>query len=1049
MMSRNPRIYAFWSAALALLLSATLMSCGGDDTAGGNLNIHEGDENACGGDGDLLFEGETALPGDACGICGDGALACDGEDALACEAASSLNACGACGELEAEPDESCGLDAVWTCSDGELHCLPEGGQNLCDGEQILEARPGDPCGPCDLDIYICSGEDAVVCNGQTPCPDLQFETAPVDDITATSATLNGVLSQLPLDAPQDYGFCWSLQEEPSESNGICESLGAPFDLGEFWLEVDTLEPGTTYFVRAYMTTDESATIFANELTFTTLAPSPMDLSATTGDHEDRVELSWSEIDGALEYIIWRDGTELDTVSAGQSNFDDFDAYGAPLPEAPTSLTASQGDFSGFVRLTWDAAETEGGTEHVYELTAVFRDAVSAPSPEAVGYRGAPEIAGYDLEIDGAAWIELDATTSFDDLDAPLGELTVSGVEASQGEFSTHVTLETLQVSDSPGAEVSYRVRARTDAGVGAESTTTSGYRSVGGISYQWERSAADADADFSPLPGATAVSHLDYDAPSNGDGRYYRVVVTAAGAATATSSAARGHRAVAPQISTLDVSDVQADSAQAQANLIFLGIPEASAHGLCWSTSPEPTYPAAADTNCLNLGGATSTGTFSIALQGLSPATVYFVRAFAANSVATVYGSDFEFETLPPAPTGVSATNGISADFVSVNWDPVPAATSYRLYRDGSPIATITETTFDDVEAGAGGLPTMPVVEATKGSFTDRVNLSWSAASTSSGTTHTYHVVAISSAGDSEPSASDTGFRAAYPVLGYDIRIDGQSWTDLGMATDYDDTDAPAPTITTGTPTASDNFEDYVALSISGHSANSGGLVTYEVRARNFVGTGDAGSDDGYRGVGGLSLQWERSAGDADSNYSDLAGATSSTHDDFSAPPDGQGRYYRVRFEADGAAPALSPAVRGTRMTCGIVMTGPTLPNTTGGWANSGMQFEALTNITLTSFVYNNQGMADTIEIRSTTRGLLDTISTPAGQNAFVVQGSWDFDAGEVIRVTAAHDSNGRWVSYSSYPTANSHISVQGVTQNGTLHTSWWFHFTDLQTCGR
>jgi hypothetical protein len=47
----------------------------------------------------------------------------------------------------------------------------------------------------------------------------------------------------------------------------------------------------------------------------------------------------------------------------------------------------------------------------------------------------------------------------------------------------------------------------------------------------------------------------------------------------------------------------------------------------------------------------TGTGTYSISLTGLLPATTYYIRSFATNSVGTVYGTETNFTTIAIAPT--------------------------------------------------------------------------------------------------------------------------------------------------------------------------------------------------------------------------------------------------------------------------------------------------------------------------------------------------------------------------------------------------------------
>jgi hypothetical protein len=139
---------------------------------------------------------------------------------------------------------------------------------------------------------------------------------------------------------------------------------------------------------------------------------------------------------------------------------------------------------------------------------------------------------------------------------------------------------------------------------------------------------------------------------------------------------------------------------------------------------------------------------------------------------------------------------------------------------------------------------------------------------------------------------------------------------DVGQTTSWDDTGADDPSIALGTANASDGTQpDYVALDLSSASTDPGDPSTYEVRALNDTGQGATSSPaDGYIGVGALSLQWQRSAADSDANYSDIAGATSKTHQDTGAPSDGSWRYYRVTATADGAPTATSNADRGRRM---------------------------------------------------------------------------------------------------------------------------------------
>jgi hypothetical protein len=135
---------------------------------------------------------------------------------------------------------------------------------------------------------------------------------------------------------------------------------------------------------------------------------------------------------------------------------------------------------------------------------------------------------------------------------------------------------------------------------------------------------------------------------------------------------------------------------------------------------------------------------------------------------------------------------------------------------------------------------------------------------------------------------------------------------------------------------------------------------------------------------------------------------------------------------------------------CNICDTiaGPALPNTINGWPTSGLQITALSNTVLTSFVFNNQGLADTIQLQDNVGNVLFSYSVPAGSPiALPVNVSWPLQAGLTYRLVSLDTANGRWVDYLSWPTTGTQLRVNGTWGNGSLQTLYWFTFTQLKTC--
>lgn len=124
--------------------------------------------------------------------------------------------------------------------------------------------------------------------------------------------------------------------------------------------------------------------------------------------------------------------------------------------------------------------------------------------------------------------------------------------------------------------------------------------------------------------------------------------VTNAGRTTITATSPAGQNQ--PVLTTAAVADITDNSATGHGSISDLGIPNPTNHGVCYSTSPNPTSP------CTNEGLAVTTGSFSSSIPSLLPNTTYYVRAYASNAFFTIYGSEVSFTTDPVAPSVITAT---------------------------------------------------------------------------------------------------------------------------------------------------------------------------------------------------------------------------------------------------------------------------------------------------------------------------------------------------------------------------------------------------------
>jgi hypothetical protein len=131
-----------------------------------------------------------------------------------------------------------------------------------------------------------------------------------------------------------------------------------------------------------------------------------------------------------------------------------------------------------------------------------------------------------------------------------------------------------------------------------------------------------------------------------------------------------GGTGVAPTVSTNSPSSIGGTTANAGGTVTADGGLTLTARGVCYGLNANPTL---AD-NVVN-STTTTTGSYTVGLTGLTPSTLYHVRAYATNSAGTSYGGDSVFTTtgitLPTLTTtaafGVGSTTATSGGSITSN----------------------------------------------------------------------------------------------------------------------------------------------------------------------------------------------------------------------------------------------------------------------------------------------------------------------------------------------------------------------------------------------
>jgi len=184
---------------------------------------------------------------------------------------------------------------------------------------------------------------------------------------------------------------------------------------------------------------------------------------------------------------------------------------------------------------------------------------------------------------------------------------------------------------------------------------------------------------------------------------------------------------VAPTITTQAVTSVTTTTAIGNGTITDLGVPDPTQHGVCWSTSENPTT----EDNKTENGIANATGTFTADITGLIPGTTYYVKAYAVNLADTAYGEQVSFTTTgllvvenqdfsidenianstlvgkviatdensPALNYSITAGNNSGAFTIDSTTGDITVSDSTKLDYETTPIFTLTATVSDTVNS--------------------------------------------------------------------------------------------------------------------------------------------------------------------------------------------------------------------------------------------------------------------------------------------------------------------------------------------------------------
>jgi uncharacterized protein (TIGR02145 family) len=425
-------------------------------------------------------------------------------------------------------------------------------------------------------------------------------TAPVTNVTQNSATCGGNVTSDGGSTVTARGVCWSTSPNPTIT-GSKTTNGT--GTGSFTSSITGLTANTAYFVRAYATNGQG-TSYGSQDTLKTLPVS--NLTGTFTDSRDNKTYKW--------------------VKIGDQTW-----MAENLAYLPSVSPSSQGSNTAPYYYVWGYHGTDVTAAKATDNYNTYGALYNWPAAMA----GA---AGSSANPSGVQGI------------CPSGWHLPSDAEWKQLEMALGMTQAQADGTGWRGTDQGTQMKTTSgwyNNGNGTNSSgfsgIPSGYRIIYGnfienkvSSLLWSSTDYSAnDAWFHAL-------------------RYEEIKVNRQYTPKETGISVRcvrneNQQVTKPTLTTVAPSDITSVSAKSGGDISSDGGSPVTSRGVVWSVVSNPTV----ESNQGKTADGSGTGKFASSIQGLSPKTVYYIRAYATNSAGTEYGNQL---TLTTSESSGSAT---------------------------------------------------------------------------------------------------------------------------------------------------------------------------------------------------------------------------------------------------------------------------------------------------------------------------------------------------------------------------------------------------------
>jgi hypothetical protein len=488
-------------------------------------------------------------------------------------------------------------------------------------------------------------------------------TKPIDSLTATA---RGEVIDMGEAGISEHGFVYDSNASIS-ANAQRVQLGKMDETGSFEATLINLRSNTRYFINSFLTSSNETT-YGGPVSFRTAMNLPEVKTESMANITDSTATCNGDVTQDGGAVIFSRGVCWSTFSQPTLN-NDHSVDGTGTGKFAGSLIHLKKDSTYFVRTY---ASNNAGTTYGNELS--FKAGESQTSPyvttaEITGIAQTAAVSGGEVVSEGGSPVtargvcwSVNPYPSIDDYKTIDGSgpgqfgSSVTGLSANTTYYLRAYAINAIGISY--GEEKTFQtisdpvIPTVTTTSITNITTTTA---QSGGIVLEsggsvvtergvcWSTSPDPTIADSKSNDGSGMGAFVSLISGLNPNQKYYirAYAINAVGAAYGNEiSFTSGQNITTPIVTTTEVVNILQITATCGGNVTADGGAAVTVRGVCWNTSPNPTtaYSKTMD--------GSGTGGYLSSLSGLFPNTIYYVRAYATNSVGTSYGNQKEFTTL-------------------------------------------------------------------------------------------------------------------------------------------------------------------------------------------------------------------------------------------------------------------------------------------------------------------------------------------------------------------------------------------------------------------